>query len=35
MAKWEARQHAIRMGEAPPSSDYGSYNFARDEEQLR
>ncbi|KAI9312626.1 hypothetical protein BX666DRAFT_2020869 [Dichotomocladium elegans] len=34
LSRWEMRQHALRMGEAPPTDD-GSINLQRDEEQLR
>lgn len=34
LARWEAREHAIRMGEVPPD-DTGIVNLKRDEEQLR
>ncbi|KAL0093271.1 hypothetical protein F4703DRAFT_1923826 [Phycomyces blakesleeanus] len=34
LSKWEARQRALRMGEAPPTTK-GVYDFKDDEEQLR
>lgn len=35
LARWEARQQALRMGEAPPSMAEGTVNLKKDEEQLR
>ncbi|KAI7874569.1 hypothetical protein K492DRAFT_174331 [Lichtheimia hyalospora FSU 10163] len=35
LARWEARQHALRMGEAPPPIAEGTVNLKKDEEQLR
>ncbi|CDH60226.1 hypothetical protein E5Q_01632 [Lichtheimia corymbifera JMRC:FSU:9682] len=35
LSRWEARQQAIRMGEAPPPIAEGTVNLKKDEEQLR